>query len=250
MNSVYHIIMWNGTNHGAGKMNHQPHQRLVFIQRTWYCICGGIGRESSIMTSFWKMKWLIPTRIDPNQINWNSLWQKVFRVSQHEMYNFLSGYRKTTFVCCCYFLSHLWLFVTHGLHAAPQASLSFTISWSLLKLVSIDLVIPSSHLILCCSLLLTPSIISSIRVFSNKLGLCIRWPNYCNFSFSISLYIEYSGLISFRINWFDLLAIQGTLKTLLQHHNMKALILWCSAFFVVQLSLPNTITGKTIALTI
>ena len=109
--------------------------------------------------------------------------------------------------------------MTHGLHAAPQASLSFTISWSLLKLVSIDLVMPSSHLILCCSLLLMPSIISGSRVFSNKLALCIKWPNYWNFSFSISPSIEYSRLISFRINWFDLLAVQGTLKSLLQPHS-------------------------------
>jgi len=166
INSVCHIIMWNGTNHGAGKMNHhQPHQRLVFIQRTWYCICGGIGRESSIMTSFWKMKWLIPTRIDPNQINWNSLWQKVFRVSQHEMYNFPSGYHKPTFVCCCYFLSHLWLFATHGLRAAPQASLSFTISWSLLKLVSIDLVMPSSHLFSVAPFSLGPQSFPASRSF-------------------------------------------------------------------------------------
>ena len=166
INSVCHIIMWNGTNHGAGKMNHhQPHQRLVFIQRTWYCICGGIGRESSIMTSFRKMKWLIPTRIDPNQINWNSLWQKVFRVSQHEMYNFPSGYHKPTFVCCCYFLSHLWFFATHGLHAAPQASLSFTISWSLLKLVSIDLVMPSSHLFSVAPFSLGPQSFPASRSF-------------------------------------------------------------------------------------
>ena len=122
--------------------HHQPHQRLVFIQRTWYCICGGIERESSFMSSFWKTKWLIPTSIDPNQINWNSLWQKVFRVSQHEMYNFPSGYPKTTFLCC-HFLSLLWLCNPW----TPCSTTGFPILHyllELLKLVSIDLVMPTT----------------------------------------------------------------------------------------------------------
>ena len=114
--------------------------------------------------------------------------------------------------------------------AAPQASLFFTISWSLLKLMSIESVMPSNHLILCHPLLLLPSIFPSIRVFSSELALRIRWPKYWSFSFSISSFSEYSGLI-FRIDWFDLLAVQGTLKSLLQHHSLKASILWCSAFF-------------------
>ena len=105
----------------------------------------------------------------------------------------------------------------------------FTISWSLLKLMSIESVMPSNHLILCCPLLLTPSIFPSLRVFSNESVLRIRWPKYCSFSFSISPSNEYSGLISFRIDWFDLLAVQRTLKFLLQHHNVKASILWCSS---------------------
>ena len=105
------------------------------------------------------------------------------------------------------------------------------------------------HLILCCSLLLMPSIISGSRGFSNKLALCIKWPNYWNFSFSISPSIEYSRLISFRINWFDLLAVQGTLKSLLQHHSLKASILHRSAFFMVQLSQAYVTNGKTVALT-
>ena len=119
---------------------------------------------------------------------------------------------------------------------------------SLLQFMSIESVMPSSHLILCCPLLL-PSIFPSIRVFSNESVLCIRWPKYWSFSFSISLSDEYSGLISFRMDWLDLLAVQGTLKSLLQHHSLKASILWCSAFLIVHLSHPYMTTGKTKALT-
>ena len=132
--------------------------------------------------------------------------------------------------------------------AARQASLSFTISWRLLKLMSIESVMPSNHLLLCHPLLL-PSIFPSIRVFSNESALHIRWPKYWSFSFSISPSNEYSRLISFWMDLFDLLAVQGTLKSLLQHHRLKAWILWCSAFFMVQLSYPYMTTGKTIALT-
>ena len=133
--------------------------------------------------------------------------------------------------------------------AARQASLSPTISWSLLKLMSIESVMPSNHLILCCPLLLLPSIFPSIRVFSNELALPIRWPKYWSFSFSISPSNENSGLISFRIDWFDLLAVQGTLKSLLQHHNLKASVLQRSVSFMVQLSHPYVTTGKSIAFT-
>ena len=125
--------------------------------------------------------------------------------------------------------------------AARQASLSFTNSWSLLRLTSIELVMPSNHLILCCPLLLPPSIFPSIRVFSNESLLHIRWPNY--WSFSISPSNEYSGLISFRMDWFDLLAVQGILESLLQHHSSEASILRHSAFFMVQLSYPYMTTG-------
>ena len=118
--------------------------------------------------------------------------------------------------------------------AACQASLSITNSLNLLKLMSIELVMPSNHLILCHPLL-PPSIFPSIRVFLNKSVICIRWPKYWSFSFSISSSNEYSGLISFRMDWLDLLAVQGTLKSLLQCHSSKASILWCSAFFIVQL---------------
>ena len=146
-------------------------------------------------------------------------------------------------------LSHIQLFVTLWT-AAHQASLSITNSQSLFKLTSIESVMPSNHLILCCALLLLPSIFSSIRVFSNESVFHIRWPKYWNFSFSISPSNEYSGLIPFRIDWFDLLAVQGTLKSLLQHHSSKASVLQCSAFFVVQLSHPYMTTGKAIALNI
>ena len=132
---------------------------------------------------------------------------------------------------------------------STQASLSITDSWSLLKLMSIELVMPSNHLILCRPLLLLPSIFPSIRVFSNESVLHIRWPKYWSFSFSISPSNEYSWLISFRMDWLDLLAVQGTLKSLLQHHSLKASILQCPAFFIIQLSHPYTTTGKTIALT-
>ena len=133
--------------------------------------------------------------------------------------------------------------------AACQASLSISNSLSVLKLLSIQSVMPSNHLILCCSLLLPPSIFPSIRDFSNESVLHIRWPKYWSFSFNISPSNEYSGLISFRINWFDLLAVQGMLKSLLQHYSSKPSILQCSAFFIAQLSHPYTTAGKTIALT-
>ena len=133
--------------------------------------------------------------------------------------------------------------------AAHQASLSITNSQSLLKLMSIESVMPFNHLVLCSPLLLLPSIFPSIRVFSNESVLNIRWPKYWSFSFSISPSNDYSGLISFRMDWLDLLAVQVTLKSLLQHHSSKASILWCSAFFIVQLSHPYMTTGKTIVLT-
>ena len=134
--------------------------------------------------------------------------------------------------------------------AARQASLSTTNSQSFLKVKSIELVMPPNHLILCHPLHLLPSIFPSIRVFSNESVLCIRWPKYWSFSFSVSPSKEYLRLISFRIDWFDLLAIQGTLKHLLQHHSSRASVLQCSAFFILQLSHPYMTTGKTIALTV
>ena len=145
-------------------------------------------------------------------------------------------------------LSHVQLFVTPWT-AARQASLSITNSQSLLKLMSITLVMPSSHVILCHPLLLPLSIFPSIRGFSNESVLPIMWPKYWSFTFSISPSNDYSELISFRMDWLDLLAVQGTLKSLLQYHSSKASILWCSALFIVQLSHPYMATGKTIVLT-
>ena len=133
--------------------------------------------------------------------------------------------------------------------ATHQASLSITSSQSLLKLMSIELVMTPNHLILCHPLLLLPSVFPSIRVFSNESALCIRWPKYWSFSFNISYSNEHPGLISFRMDWWDILAVQGTLKSLLQYHSLKASILWHSAFFIVQLSHPYITTGKIIALT-
>ena len=145
-------------------------------------------------------------------------------------------------------LSHVLLFATPW-SAACQASLSITNTWILHKLMSIKLVMPFNHLILCCPLLFPPSIFPSIRVFSNESVLCIKWPKYWSFSFSISPSNEYSGLISFRMDWLDLLAVQGTLKSFLQYHRSKASILQLSVFFIVQFSHPYITTGETIALT-
>ena len=160
-------------------------------------------------------------------------WTQLKRQSTHTL-------RSVQKLSCVLFFPTPW-------NAAHQASLSITNSQTLLKLTSIKSVMPSNHLILCRPLLLLPSIFPSIRVFSNKSVLCIRWPKYWSFSFSISPSNEYSGLISFRIDWFDLLAVQGTLKSLLQHHSLKASILWLSAFLMVQFSHPYMTTGKIIA---
>ena len=155
----------------------------------------------------------------------------------------------------CYFqfssvqpLGHVQLFATPWT-AVRQASLSIINSWSMLKLVSNKSVRPSNHLILCRPLLFPPSIFPSIIVFSNESVLCIRWLKYWSFSFSISPSNEHPVLVSFRMDWLDLLAVQGTLKSLLQHHSSKASILWCSVFFMVQLLHPYMTTGKTIAFT-
>ena len=134
--------------------------------------------------------------------------------------------------------------------AAHQASLSFTVSQNVLKLMCIESVMPSNQLILCCLFLRLLSVFPSIRVFSNELAPCIRWPKYWSLSFSISPFNDYSGLISFRMDCLDLLTVQGTLKSLLQHSSSKASILQPSAFFIVQLSYPYKTTGKTVALTI
>ena len=151
-------------------------------------------------------------------------------------------------ICCCSVIKLCPTFATLWT-AAGQASLSFTISQTLLRLMSIEMVMLFNHLILCRPILLLPSIFPSTKIFSNESLLRIRWPKFWSFSFSIGPSNEYSGLISFRIDWFDLLAVQGTLKSLLLHHNSETLILQCSAFIMVQLSHPYMTTGKTIALT-
>ena len=142
-----------------------------------------------------------------------------------------------------------WLTLCDPMDCSTTGLLSITNSQSLLRHMSIESVMPSSHLVLCCPLLLLPSIFPNIMFFSNELVLHIRWPKYWSFSFNISPSNEYSGLISFRMDWLDHLAVQGTLKSLLQHHSSEASILWCSAFFIVQLSHPYMTSGKTIALT-
>ena len=157
-------------------------------------------------------------------------------------YNFICSISSVRLLC------RVWLFATPWI-TAHQASLSITNSWSSLRLTSIESVMPSRHLILCRLLLLLPPIPPSITVFSNEWTLCMRWPKYWGFSFSIIPSKEIPGLISFRMDWLDLLAVQGTLKSPLQHHSSKASILWHSAFFTVQFSHPYMTTGKTTALT-
>ena len=194
----------------------------------------------------WKtLKWkIINYRVEKEEI-WRGYSQAVgrrqMRILVHEWVNPWGGIIQS--------LSRVWLFETPGT-AAHQASLSITIFQSLFKLMSIESVTPLNNLIFCSPLLLLPSTFPSIRVFSNESALCVRWPKYWSFSFSISPSKEYSGLISFRNDWFDLLAVQGTLKDLLQDHSSKASILQCSAFFMVQFSHPYMPTGKTLALTI
>ena len=156
--------------------------------------------------------------------------------------NLLSSVQFSSVTQLCQLFETSW-------NAVHQASLYITNSWSSLKLMSIESVMPSSHLILCCPLLLLPPITPSIRVFSNDSTLRMRWPKYWSFSFTIIPSKEHPRLISFRMDWLDLLAVQGTLKSLLQHHSSKASILQCSAFFTVQLSHPYMTIGKTIALT-
>ena len=177
-----------------------------------------------------------------------SYWQELRAVSYHiSGFTWLEVEPYSAWALLSLLFSHSVM--SNSLRPACQASLSFTISWSLLKLMFIESVMPSNYLILCRPLLLLPSIFLRIRVFSNESSLCVRWPKYWSFSFSISPSNEYSGLISFRIDLFDLLAVQGTLKSLLQYHSSKALILWCSAFFMIQLLHLYMTTGKTIALT-
>ena len=210
----------------------------------------GGGQNRTLVHCRWECKSVQPL--------WNVVWQflKTLRQKFHltlQFHTWVHIWKKTTTqkliqnISSVQSLSHVRLFVTPWI-AAHQASLSITNSRSLLKLMSIESVMPSSHLILCRPLLLPP-IPPSIRVFSNKSTLRIRGPKYWSFSFSINPFNEHPGLISFRMDWLDLLAVQGTLKSLLQPHSSKGSIFRCSAFFIVQLSHPYMTTGKTIALT-
>ena len=182
--------------------------------------------------------------------NFRIFGRSLFSVSSLEADGFcLLSMQGTGWTCCWFLVAKLCLLLCDPMGAAREVSLSFTTFWSVLKLMCIELVMPSNHLILYCPLLLLPLAFLSIRVFSNVSALCIRWPKYWNFSFIISVSNEYSVLISYTIDWFDRLVVQGTLKSLLWHHNLKASILCPSALFVAQLSHPHMTTGKTIALT-
>ena len=186
-------------------------------------------KEKTFYLCKWELTWFIE-KLCKSTFTWNLQNQKTDETTNHQFSS-------------VQLLSCVWLFVT-AWTAARQGSLSITNSQSLLKLMSIESVMPSSHLILCCSLLLLPPIPPSIRVFSNESTLLIRWLKYWSFSLSISPSNEHPGLISFRMDWLDLLAVQGTLKSLLQHHSAKASVFRHSAFFTVQLSHPYMTTGK------
>ena len=239
-----------------GKMHWGHGSCLQWSRQQKYCLslkqtaprtCLTAEAAQSACTSFFRWRMLtLPQFVSDRYSGCSYADTSLFLFSRY----FFSGFETNDWVelCFCCSLSHVWLFAAPWT-ATCQASLFFTISWSLLKLMSIESMMPSKDIILCCSLLLLPSVFPSIRVFSKESGLCIRWPQYWSFSFSISPSNEYSGLISFRIDWFDLLAVQETLKSLLQHHSSKASILWHSALFMVQLSHPYMTIGKTIALT-
>ena len=205
---------------------------MLLLTVSWY--------QTGIWSSLcWENKVLLEWSFD------NRVW---ISLPLSDIYLFLKSFCYFGKVSSVQSLSRVWLFATPWT-AACQAYLTITNSQGLLRLMSTDSVLPSNHLLLCRPLLFLPSIFPSIRVFSNESALHIRWPKYWRFSFNISHSDEYSELISFRMDWLDLLAIQGTLKSLLQHHSAKASILWRSAFFIVQLSHPHITNGKTIALT-
>ena len=202
-------------------------------REAWHAAAHGIAKSQTWLSDWTELNWTV-TKLHIRKVK-TSLFIFLFKLIGPYQFSSVQ------------LLSCVWLFATPWT-AAHQVSLSIANSWSLLKFISIELVMPSNHLILCDPLL-PPSIFTSIRVFCNESVLHIRWPKYWSYSFSISPSNEYSGLISFRMDWLDLLAVEGTLKSLLQHHSSKASILRCSAFFIVQLSHPYMTTGKTKALT-
>ena len=204
-------------------------QRCMDYEIVWNVICQVIGITQSFFQNWRKRKIII----------WSPDFLTKWRAKKQKLFYIL----KTDEVFSVQSLSRVQLFATPWM-AASQASLSITNSWSLLKLISIESVMPSNHLILCHPLLLLPATFPSIRVFSIKSVLLIRWPKYWSFSFSISPSNEHPGLISFRMDWLDLLEIQGTLKSLLKHHRSKVSILTCSAIFIVQQSHPYMTTEK------
>jgi len=224
-----------------------PLVSLIFLKRSlvfpillFSLIFALITEEGFLISSFYSLELCIQMLI-------SFLFSFAFHFSSFHSY--LKGHHSTCKISSVQFSHSVVSDSLRPWTAARQASLSITNSWSLLKLMSIALVMPSNHLILCRPLLLPPSIFPSIRIFSNESVLHIRWPKYWSFSFNISPFNEHSGLISFRMDWLDFLAVQETLKSLLQHHSSKAPIFRRSAFFIVQLSHPFMTTGKTIALT-
>ena len=218
-------------------------KRLPAMQETWVRFLGWedpLEKEMETHTSI--LAWRIPWTEEPGRLQ--SMGSQRVRKDWATSLSFSLFF---WFCCCSVTKSSPTLF--DSMDCSTPVSLSITIFHSLPKLMSIELVTPSNYLILCGPLLLLPSMFPCIRVFSSDLALRIRWPKYWSFSFNISPSNEHPGLISSRMDWLDLLAVQGTLKSLLQHHSSKASILWCSAFFIVQLSHPYMTTGKTIALT-
>ena len=216
-------------------------RELVLDREAWRAAVHGVAMSWTHLSNWAELNWTEQKIINHNihhlKVNFKKLRISKTWQGHHRIY--FSSVQS---------LSRVWLFLTPWT-AACQASLSSTNSLSSLKLKSIESVMPSNYLILCCPLLLLPSILPSIWVFSNESGFLIRWPKYWSFSFSIILSNEYSGPISFRMDWLDLLAVQGTLKSL-QHHSSKASILWCSPFFIVQLLHPYMTIGKPIPSTI
>ena len=242
------------TSTGSSKKQESPRKTSISALLTmpkpltvWITTnCGQFLKRWEYQTA-WPASWEICVQVKKHQLELDMEQQAGSKLGKEYGKAWLEVEPYTAWALLSLLFSHSVM--SSSLRPAHQASLSFTISWSLLKLMSIESVIPSNHLILCHPLLLLPSAFPSIRVSSNESALCVRWPKYWIFSFSISPSNEDSGLISFRIDLFDLLAVQGTLKSLLQHHSSKASILWCSAFFMIQLSHLYMTTGKTIALT-